>query len=474
MEKSKLKLYNTLTKKKEVFSPLNPPTVLMYACGPTVYDNAHIGNLKTYINWDVLKRYLQYTGYEVKSVGNITDVGHLSDDADEGEDKVEKAARKKKKDPLEIAKHYLNIYLKEERELNILPPTYRPRATEEIEVMQKIIAGLIEKGFAYDAPDGVYFNVSKFEDYGKLSGNTPDKIKSGSRVEVGKHKKSPYDFALWKKCVGANKDHILRWKSPWGEGFPGWHIECSAMAFKYLGETIDIHTGGEDNIFPHHESEIAQSEAFTGKPFSKYWLHTRHLKVKGEKMSKSLGNYYTFSDVKEKGFDPLAFRFWVIASHYRSPVKFSWDALKEAEKVWKKIVEFYADHKDVKIETRKATNYLDEKEKEFHEVMDDDINTPKAVALLRKIVKDGRNDRKKIAEVLTLIERWNKVLGILPKDVDTFGDVEISKEVKDLLKERDKARKKKDFKKADELRKKIEKAGYVVSDKSQGYTIGRR
>ena len=322
-----LKFYNTLSKTKEEFKSINPGKVGMYTCGPTVYGYIHIGNIRAYILSDIIRRYLEYGGYEVRLIKNITDVGHLTEDdvaqGDSGEDKMLKAADKEKKTPEEVAKFYEEYFKSAEKEMNILPAQYFPRATAHVPQMIKIIEGLLQKGFAYEKNGNVFFDVTKFADYGKLSGNTLENLKVGARLEEHPDKKNPWDFALWLK---APKEHLLKWDSPWSVGYPGWHIECSAMSTEYLGNTIDIHTGGEDNIFPHHEAEIAQTECYTGQKFVNYWLHTRHLMVDGEKMSKSKGNLYKLEDIKEKGFSPMDLRLLLLSSHYRSQVNFTWDA----------------------------------------------------------------------------------------------------------------------------------------------------
>lgn len=456
-----LKLYNSLGRKKQTFKPINKKFVTIYSCGPTVYDYAHIGNFRSYVSWDILVRSLKYFGYKTRVVKNITDVGHFTDDnEDSGIDKFEKAAKREKKDPLEIAKFYTQVFIKEEKKLNILPPDFRPRATGEIGIMQKIIKALIRKNYAYDTFDGVYFDVLKFLNYGKLSGNTPRKILAGARVEVNPYKKHPADFALWKKRVWENKRHSLHWPSPWGDGFPGWHIECSAMALRYLGKTIDIHTGGQDNKFPHHESEIAQSEAFTGKPFSQFWLHTGLMDVNGKKMSKSLGNFYTLQNIIDKGFDPLAYRFWVLTAHYRSPLNFTWKGLEEASDNWEKIVNFYSTNKQI----NKDNSYIIKKDRQFKKAIGDDLNTPKAIALLLQIVKDAHKDPEKAPSAYYLIKKWDQVLGILSKKMPKKAKIIIPAKVKKLLAERQIARKAKDYKKADRLRKKIEKLGFEIID----------
>ncbi|MFH1182914.1 MAG: cysteine--tRNA ligase [Candidatus Moraniibacteriota bacterium] len=484
-----LKLYNSLGRKKQVFKPINKNVVNIYSCGPTVYDYPHIGNYRSYIVWDLLKRFLEYSGYKTKVVKNITDVGHLTEEETEsGEDKMEKAARREKKDPLEIAKFYTQVFVAEEKKLNILPPDFQPRATREIKMMQEIIKALVRKGFAYDSADGVYFNVAKFRGYGKLSGNTPRKILAGARVEINENKKHPADFALWKKRIGKNRRHSLYWPSPWGDGFPGWHIECSAMALRYLGKTIDIHTGGQDNKFPHHESEIAQSEAYTGKPLSRFWLHAGLMDVEGKKMAKSLGNFYTLQDIEKKGVHPLAYRFWTFTAHYRSPMNFSWKGLKEASDNWEKIVEFYSNYVipakagiqkknsefflDPRVKPEDDNKkYLEKNDQQFTAALDDDLNTPKAIAMLLQAIKGAHKDPGKIPAAIYLIKKWDQVLGILPKKLPKKPKVTIPAKVKKLLADRQKARDNKDYKKSDVLRKRIEKIGYEVIDGIKGKSM---
>ena len=323
---SELKFYNTLSRKVEKFEPIEPGKVGLYSCGPTVYSHPHIGNFRAFLVADLLKRFLEFKGFEVTHVMNITDVGHLLDDADEGADKLEEAARKQKKEPLEIAKIYIDSFNEAQKLLNIKPADEYPRATEHIPEMIAIVERLIEKGYAYVVDKNVYYDITKFKDYGKLSGNMLDDLNSGARVEVNEEKRNPQDFALWKH----DPKHLQQWDSPWGMGFPGWHIECSAMSSRYLGEEFDFHTGGEDNIFPHHENEIAQSEAASGKKFVHYWLHTRFLMFDGEKMSKSKGNLYTIQELVEKGFKKSAIRYALISSHYRQNYNFTFEGLKAA------------------------------------------------------------------------------------------------------------------------------------------------
>jgi len=473
-----LQIYNTLAKSKEEFKPLNAGKVGMYTCGPTVYGFVHVGNIRTYLLADIIRRYLEYTGYEVRMIKNITDVGHLTDDdiaqGDSGEDKIEKAALKEKKTPEEIAKFYEDYFKQTEKELNILPAHYFPRATAHVPQMIKIIEALIEKGFAYAENGNVFFDVTKFADYGKLSGNTLENLKVGARLEEHPDKKNPWDFALWLK---APKEHLLKWESPWSLGYPGWHIECSAMSTEYLGNTIDIHTGGEDNIFPHHEAEIAQTECYTGEKFVRYWVHGRHLLMGGEKMSKSKGNLYTLEYIKEKGFSAMDLRLLFLSSHYRSQLDFSWDALAQARKNVQKINDFV-----LNCEAIVAKNIINEREefifndywrKKFEEAMDDDLNTPLALSILYSLISTVNAELSKntIDSVIatTILNFWKKtnfVFGLI-----LSGQAEIPEEIKQLMQQREDARLGKDFKKSDDLRALIEKKGYLVEDTKEGQKI---
>jgi cysteinyl-tRNA synthetase len=470
-----LNLYNTLSKRKEEFKPVNPGKVGMYTCGPTVYGFVHVGNLKAYTTADTARRYLEYLGYEVRMIKNITDVGHLTEDdiaqGDSGEDKMLKAARLEKKSPEEIARFYEEYFKQTEKEMNILPAQYFPRATAHVPQMIKIVEGLIEKGFAYEKNGNVFFDVTKFKDYGKLSGNTLENLKVGARLEEHPDKRNPWDFALWLK---APAEHILKWNSPWSLGYPGWHIECSAMSTEYLGNTIDIHTGAEDNIFPHHEAEIAQTQCYTGKTFVNYWLHARHLLVDGEKMSKSKGNLYKLEDIKEKGFTPMDLRLLFLTSHYRSRLDFSWETLVQAHKNLQRINDF--------VLTLEATSTLADGEQSFdvekyHDrfetAMDDDLNTPLAMSVLYELITETN---KRAAEnslsatdakrILSLWKKMNSVFGLI-----LSGQAEIPQEIKELVHQREEARKGKDFAKSDELRNLIAKHGYVVEDTKEGPVV---
>ena len=461
-----MNIYNTLTKKKEEFEPINPGKVSLYTCGPTVYDFIHIGNIRAYITSDIIRRYLEYLGFEVRQIKNITDVGHLTHDdvaqGDSGEDKIEKKALKEKKTPQEIAEFYEEDFKKTEKEINILPAHYFPRATAHIPQMIKLIEKLIEKEYAYVVNGNIFFDVKKFPDYGKLSGNTLEKLKVGARLEKHPDKKNPWDFALWLK---APKEHLMKWESPWGIGYPGWHIECSAMSTEYLGSTIDIHTGGEDNIFPHHEAEIAQSECANGEKFVNYWMHVRHLLIDGNKMSKSKGNLYLLKDIKEKGYSPMDLRMTMILSHYRSQMNFTWDSIKQAHSNLETINNFYSRilNYEPSREEKLANFSTDAFRKEFEDAMDDDFNTPEALAVVLKMVNDGNrlldeNLMGNPAEVKKVLENFAKVFGLI------LGEDKIPEEVGKIAEERKLARDKKDFAKSDKLRDKILNLGYIVED----------
>ncbi|HUU31404.1 MAG TPA: cysteine--tRNA ligase, partial [Phycisphaerae bacterium] len=328
IRENNLLVYNTLSRTKERFEPLAPPHVGLYVCGPTVYGDAHLGHAKSYVSFDIIVRYLRYLGYQVTYVQNITDVGHLTDDADEGEDKVEKKAKAERVHPMQIAEHYARRYFEDMDRLNVLRPDISPHASGHIVEQIELVKRLIERGHAYAVDGSVYFDVASWPAYGKLSGRTVAEMQAGARVEVKGEKRHPADFALWKR---AEPGHIMQWPSPWGVGYPGWHLECSAMSMKYLGDSFDIHGGGLENQFPHHEDEIAQAEAATGKPFVKYWLHNNMITVGGQKMGKSLGNFITLKEDAFRKWDPMVIRMFILQSHYRSPLDFSDEALGAAK-----------------------------------------------------------------------------------------------------------------------------------------------
>lgn len=432
----------------------------MYNCGPTVYDFVHIGNFRTYLMADFLRRSLEFFGYEVKQVKNITDVGHLTqDDIDAGEDKMLKAARREGKTPYDIARFYEEAFHKDEAELNILPAHVFPHATEYIQQMIEIIQKLIEKGYAYESNGSVYYDVDKFKDYGKLSGNTLENLKIGARLEANPEKKNPYDFALWLK---AGEEHLMRWQSPWSIGYPGWHIECSAMSINNLGETLDFHTGGEDNIFPHHEDEIAQSEGATGKKFVNYWVHGSHLLVDGEKMSKSKNNFYTIQDLKDKGRNPLAFRYLCLTAHFHSQLNFTWQSLGDSENALEKLYNFMRSTRDAQ-DGKIIDSYMEK----FKSALSDNLNTSLAIAAVWEMIKDKNfSDADKRATLLKLDE----VLGFGLVDIKPE---EIPEEIKELIEERETARKNKDFTASDRIRDELKSKGYAINDTSSGIEISK-
>jgi len=450
-----LKLYNTLTRKKEIFKPIKKGEVGIYSCGPTVYWYQHIGNLRSYISWDLLKRVLIFNGYKVKHVMNVTDVGHLTSDADTGEDKMEKAATREGKNAREIANYYLEIFRDDFNKLNILYPDFWPKATEHIKEQIEIIKKLEEKGFTYKTSDGIYFDTSKFKDYGKLARLNIKELQAGKRIDIGE-KKNKTDFALWKfsKNPGFRQQE---WQSPWGVGFPGWHIECSAMSSKYLGKQFDIHTGGQEHIQVHHTNEIAQSEAvFRKKPWVKYWMHGAWLLFKGEKVSKSKGGLYTVSQLEEEGFAPLEYRYFCLTTHYRKPLDFTLKKLESAQDSLQRLKNIISEIKDDK---KINENYL----RYFEEAINDDLNIPEGLQVLWKLVRDEKAEGK-----LETIKKIDNVLGLelLKKE-----KIKIPDEVKKLVEEREIARNSKNWKKADEIREKINKKGYLIEDKKEGVAV---
>lgn len=466
-----LKIYNTLSNKKEEFKSINPGKVSMYTCGPTVYDYIHIGNLRSYITADLFNRWLTKIGYEVRNIKNITDIGHLTDDdllqGDSGEDKLIKKAKKENKSPLEIAEFYENAAKESEDAINIKTVSYKPRATEHIPQMIEMIKKLITKGFAYEANGNVFFNVNKFPKYGILSGNTIENLYIGNRLESPHpDKKNQWDFALWLK---APKNHLMKWQSPWSIGYPGWHIECSTMSIEYLGNTIDIHTGGEDNIFPHHEAEIAQSECTTDKKFVNYWIHTRFLLINGKKMSKSKGNFYTLTDIIAKDYSANDLRMLYLMSHYRSQMNFTFNSLKQAKKNKETLLKVINRLK--KIENTKKLKELNfvEFKNNFINSMNDDLNTPKAISILLELSTEINkiSDNYIISnsqEILFFLNNSiQKVLGIR---IEIMSKIKIPTEVIKLLEKRKLSRENKDFKLSDNLRDQIKNLGYTIEDTS--------
>ena len=446
-----LKLYNTLTRKKEAFKPIKKGEAGIYTCGPTVYSYQHIGNLRSYVFSDVLKRVLLYDGCKVRQVMNVTDVGHLTSDADTGEDKIEAAAKKEGKKAEEIAEFYLKIFKDDFKKLNIIEPDVWCKATEHIREQIELIKRLEKKGYAYKTSDGIYFDTSRFKNYGKLARLRIAGLEAGKRIEIGE-KRNKTDFALWKfsENPGARQQE---WRSPFGLGFPGWHIECSAMSMKYLGEHFDIHTGGEDHIPVHHTNEIAQSEAATGKKFVNYWLHGAFLTFKGEKISKSKGGLYTLSELEEKNYKPLHYRYLCFSAHYRTQLEFSLENLDSAKNSYERLKNIISGIKDDSKENKK---YLED----FEKAINDDLDMPKALAVLWNLVRDEKAEGK-----CRTIEKMDSVLGL---DLLKKEKLEIPAEIKKLAQQREEARKQKDWKKADELREKINDKGFYVDDSDEG------
>ena len=490
-----LKLYNTLTRKKEEFKPISEGRVNMYVCGPTVYGHSHIGHAKSYVSFDVIVRYLRYSGYKTLYVQNITDVGHLLGETNEGEDRLLRQGRLEQKHPMQIAEEYTQSYFEDMDALGVVRPDISPRATGHIGEQIEIVQELIRKGFAYEVNGSVYFDVSKDKEYGKLSGRSMDEAEVGTRVETRSEKRHPNDFALWKF---AEPEHIMRWQSPWGVGFPGWHVECSAMSMKYLGTTFDIHGGGMDNQFPHHECEIAQSECATGKPFVKYWIHNNLVTVAGQKMSKSLGNVILLKDAFKK-YSPVVVRFFILQSHYRSTLDFSDEALEGASKGLEKLLNTI---RNVRAEIEKLGKTEDGKmgksesievdsqssglvnlegfKKAFLEAMDDDFNTPQAVGVLfdlnrevNTIIAGGKGDEKLFLSVDALYsDLGGNILGIVPDKIElqSSGSTSESDLIQFIIELRTEARAQKLWAMSDKIRDGLANFGIVLEDKKDGTT----
>ncbi len=465
----KLTFYNTLTRKKEEFHSIDENRVRMYSCGPTVYSYAHIGNFRTYIFMDTLRRVLKYNGYDLKHVMNITDVGHLESDADEGEDKMEKAARKEKKDPYEIANYYTEIFLKDMEKLNIDKPEIITKATENISQMIDYVKEIIKNGYAYETSKGIYFDISKLDKYPVLSNRKLDDQIAGARVDVDPEKKNPYDFALW---IKAPENHIMKWESPWGLSYPGWHLECSTMGRRFLGEEFDIHTGGVDHIPTHHENEIAQSKGATGKIPAHVWMHCEYLQVDGGKMSKSLGNTYTISQLQEKGISPLAFKLFCFTAHYRTKLNFTFEGAYGAQKALERLYDSYV--KNVNGADDVEEDVIKEYEEKFLSYINDDMNMPGAVSVVWEIARNT----KKSAKFANLLLKFDEVLGLDMKNAEKYlvkfkqnDSEELPAEIKKLVEERKNARAEKNWAKSDEIRDKIISLGYSIKDTKDGIIV---
>jgi cysteinyl-tRNA synthetase len=471
-------IYNTLTRQKEKFVPLREGFISMYVCGPTVYGHSHIGHAKSYVSFDVMVKWFRHVGYKVRYVQNITDVGHLLGDENDGEDRILKAARIEQTSPMEVAQAYTRSYYEDMDALGVARPNIAPTAAGHIPEQIELIKTLIEKGHAYEANGSVYFSVSSFEGYGKLSGRlNQSEMESGTRVEIKSEKRHPSDFALWKK---ADPTHLMQWNSPWGWGFPGWHIECSAMSMKYLGETIDIHGGGMDNQFPHHECEIAQSESATGKPFVRYWVHNNLVTVNGQKMSKSLGNFTTIKDLLKK-YPPTALRFFILQSHYRSTLDFSDEAISAAKNGLEKLNETY--NRLLQSPSGSGSLDIEPYKVKLHSAMNDDFNTPQAIAIFfdlsrevnTTLSKEGLSEeaRSRVIDFFNIYGR--EILGVLSETQTTMrGDsILLANVMKLVLDIRQAVRAKKDFATSDLIRDRLKATGIEVKDTKEGATWRR-
>ena len=459
-----IKLYNTLTKQKEDFVPLNRNEVRIYSCGPTVYSFAHIGNFRTYVFVDNLRRVLEYNGYTLKHVMNITDVGHLESDADEGEDKMEKAARKENKSPYEIAKFYAEAFFNDMDKLNIERPEIIAKATEHISDMLEFAKEIVKNGYGYETSTAIYFDVSKLDKYPVLSNRNIEEQIAGARVDVDPEKRNPYDFAIW---IKAPENHIMKWESPWGLSYPGWHLECSAMSRKYLGEVFDIHTGGVDHIPTHHENEIAQSKGAFGKIPAKTWMHVEFLQVDGGKMSKSLGNVYTITQLEEKGIEALAYKLFCYTAHYRTKLNFTFEGAMASQKALNRLRESYIKHLDVNEDINEKI--IEEYKEKFLEAVNDDLNLPLAMGIVWEVARNEKKS-KKFAELLLDFDR---ILGLDLKNSNKYLEkkMQIPEEIEELLEKRKIAREEKNWALSDEIRDEIKQKGYIVKDTKEGMIL---
>ena len=456
-----IKFYNTLTRTKDEFKPINDKEIRMYSCGPTVYYFAHIGNLRAYLFMDNLRRVLKYNGYNLKHVMNITDVGHLVSDADEGEDKMMKAAKRENKNPFEIAEFYMNAFLADIDKLNVDRPEIIARATEHIDVMEEYVKKIIDNGYTYQTEDTVYFDTAKLDKYGVLSNRNVEDQKAGARVEFDQNKKNISDFALW---IKAPENHIMKWDSFFGKSYPGWHLECSAMGYKYLGEHFDIHTGGVDHIPIHHENEIAQSKGFCGCIPANFWMHVEFLQINGGKMSKSLNNLYTLADLEEKGFEPLVYRMFNYTSNYRAQINFTFEAMEAAKVALGRLREGYLKHaegtEDVSDEEIKAY------EERFLEAINDDLNMPVAMSVVWDVIKNPNKSKK----LQILLLKFDEVLGLNLKDYKKEENV-LPEEIQSLVNERNEARLNKNWAESDRIRDLLIEKGYTVKDSKEGTIV---
>ena len=459
-----LYLFNTLGKEKQLFKSINEGQVRMYSCGPTVYYNAHIGNLRAYLFMDNLRRVLKYNGYNLKHVMNITDVGHMTSDADEGEDKMMKAARRENRSPWDIAKDYTEKFLKDIDRLNIERPEIIAKATEHIDCMEEYVKQIIDNGYTYNTDETVYFDTSKLKNYGILSGKVIDEQKAGARVELDSGKKNISDFALW---IKAPKEHIMQWDSFFGKSYPGWHLECSAMGYKYLGKHFDIHTGGIDHIPIHHENEIAQAMGFCGEIPANYWIHVNFLTVDGNKMSKSLNNLYTIDELEDKGYEPLVYRMFNFSSSYRAQINFTFEAMDSAKISLDRLREGYLKHANGTEEV--SDEEIEALEEQFHKAINDDLNMPVAMSVVWNIIKNPIKS-KKFQELLL---KFDTVLGFDLNDYKGKKLDNIPEEDLELVELRNAARKNKDWKESDRIRDILLSKGYIVKDTPDGTQISK-
>ncbi len=462
-----LTLYNTLTRKKEEFTPLKGKEVRIYTCGPTVYSYAHIGNFRAYVFMDTLRRVLKANGYTLKHVMNITDVGHLESDADEGEDKMEKAAKKENKNPYEIAAFYTDIFFRDMGRLNIERPEIIAKATDHITDMLEFVKKLVENGYVYETSKGLYFDISKLDHYPVLSNRNIDDQIAGARVDVDEEKRNPYDFAVW---IKAPENHIMKWESPWGLSYPGWHLECSTMSRKYLGDEFDIHTGGVDHIPTHHENEIAQSKGCTGHIPAKRWMHVEFLQVDGGKMSKSLGNTYTLDELQKRGIEPLSFKLFCYTAHYRTKLNFTFDSAISSQKALNRLREGYLLHSEN--DTQKISEEtIAEYRRRFMEAVNDDLNMPLAMGIVWEVV---RNEVKS-KQFANLLLEFDKILGLdlehSKQYIEEQEKIELPEEILALVEQRKKARENKDWAESDHIRDVLKEKGYAVKDTKEGMSI---
>ena len=453
--------YNTLTKQKDLFKPIEEGKVKIYSCGPTVYKDATIGNMRTNLLNDTLRRVLKYNGYELKHVMNITDVGHLVSDGDEGEDKMLKSAREEHKSPLEIAEHYTKLFFRDLERLNIETPEVVCKATDHIKEMLEMVQKIMKNGYAYETSTAIYFDVSKLDKYGILSGINLNDQKAGARVDIDPEKRNPYDFALW---IKAPANHLMKWDSPWGPSYPGWHIECSAMSTKYLGEEFDIHTGGIDLVPTHHENEIAQNKGACGKNPAHYWIHGEYLLINGGKMSKSLGNTYLIDDIIARGYSPLAYRLFNYSCHYRGKLNFTWEGIESANTSLIRLRDGYQKHLNGNAEV--SDEIIKDMENRFHQAINDDMNMPLALSVVWEAVKYPEKSPK----IAQLLKKFDTVLGIKIDEVEV-QETKIPQEILDLVEERKQARSDKNWSESDRLRDLIAEKGYIVKDTKYGTEI---